>query len=149
MVFNQVFIQMYFTPEDFVYVFIRLLSQVFIRDAPGISEKDENRSKSTKVTKVNTSSNFWALCPHFLDTFVGVIILSEITFTRALVSMLTFTVAGLCFRPKRIAKDAFTLVRACLSASMLTNINREAHLIVSMCRYYVPMSSGTMISVEI
>ena len=52
MVFNQVFIQMYFTPEDFFYVFIRLLSQVFIRDAPGISEKDENRSKSTKVTKV-------------------------------------------------------------------------------------------------
>ena len=43
---------MYFTPEDFFYVFIRLLSQVFIRDAPGISEKDENRSKSTKVTKV-------------------------------------------------------------------------------------------------
>ena len=41
---------MYFTPEDFFYVFIRLLSQVFIRDAPGISEKDENRSKSTKVT---------------------------------------------------------------------------------------------------
>ena len=40
---------MYFTPEDFFYVFIRLLSQVFIRDAPGISEKDENRSKSTKV----------------------------------------------------------------------------------------------------
>ena len=54
MVFNQVFIQMYFTPEDFFYVFIRLLSQVFIRDAPGISEKDENRSKSTKVTKVNS-----------------------------------------------------------------------------------------------
>ena len=53
MVFNQIFIQMYFTPEDFVYVFIRLLSQVFIRDAPGISEKDENRSKSTKVTKVS------------------------------------------------------------------------------------------------
>ena len=46
---------MYFTPEDFVYVFIRLLSQVFIRDAPGISEKDENRSKSTKVTKVKVS----------------------------------------------------------------------------------------------
>ena len=43
---------MYFTPEDFVYVFIRLLSQVFIRDAPGISKNDENRSKSTKVTKV-------------------------------------------------------------------------------------------------
>ena len=43
---------MYFTPEDFFYVFIRLLSEVFIRDAPGISEKDENRSKSTKVTKV-------------------------------------------------------------------------------------------------
>ena len=43
---------MYFTPEDFFNVFIRLLSQVFIRDAPGISEKDENRSKSTKVTKV-------------------------------------------------------------------------------------------------
>ena len=43
---------MYFTPEDFFYVFIRLLPQVFIRDAPGISEKDENRSKSTKVTKV-------------------------------------------------------------------------------------------------
>ena len=53
MVFNQVFIQMYFTPEDFFNVFIRLLSQVLIRDAPGISEKDENRSKSTKVTKVN------------------------------------------------------------------------------------------------
>ena len=52
MVFNQVFIQKYFPPEDFFYVFIRLLSQVFIRDAPGISEKDENRSKSTKVTKV-------------------------------------------------------------------------------------------------
>ena len=51
MVFNQVLIQMYFTPEDFFYLFIRLLSQVFIRDAPGISEKDENRSKSTKVTK--------------------------------------------------------------------------------------------------
>ena len=50
MVFNQVFIQMYFTPEDFFLRFIRLLSQVFIRDAPGISEKDENRSKSTKVT---------------------------------------------------------------------------------------------------
>ena len=50
MVFNQVFIEMYFTPEDFFYVFIRLLSQVFIRDAPGISEKDENRSKSTKVS---------------------------------------------------------------------------------------------------
>ena len=47
-----VFIQMYFTPEDFFNVFIRLLSQVFILDAPGISEKDENRSKSTKVTKV-------------------------------------------------------------------------------------------------
>ena len=46
---------MYFTPEDFFYVFIRLLSQVFIRDAPGISEKDENRSKSTKVTKVTTA----------------------------------------------------------------------------------------------
>ena len=43
---------MNFTPEDFFYVFIRLLSQVFIRDAPGLSEKDENRSKSTKVTKV-------------------------------------------------------------------------------------------------
>ena len=40
---------MYFTPED---VFIRLLSEVFIRDAPGIFEKDENGSKSTKVTKV-------------------------------------------------------------------------------------------------
>ena len=26
--------------------------QVLIRDAPGISEKDENRGKSTKVTKV-------------------------------------------------------------------------------------------------
>ena len=47
---------MYFTPEDFFYVFIRLLSQVFIRDAPGISEKDENRSKSTKVTKVTRIS---------------------------------------------------------------------------------------------
>ena len=53
---NQVFIQMYFTPEDFFYVFIRLLSQVFIRDAPGISEKDENRSKSTKVTKVTRTA---------------------------------------------------------------------------------------------
>ena len=61
MVFNQVFIQMYFTPEDFFNVFIRLLSQVFIRDAPGISKKDENRSKSTKVTKVldnKSKSNF-------------------------------------------------------------------------------------------
>ena len=55
MVFNQVFIQMYFTPEDFFNVFIRLLSQVFIQDAPGISEKDENRSKSTKVTKGDIS----------------------------------------------------------------------------------------------
>ena len=44
---------MYFTPEDLFNVFIRLLSQVFIRDAPGISEKDENRSKSTK-TKTKT-----------------------------------------------------------------------------------------------
>ena len=43
---------MYFTPEDFFNVFIQVLSQVFIRNAPGISEKDENRSKSTKVTKV-------------------------------------------------------------------------------------------------
>ena len=49
---------MYFTPEDFFYVFIRLLSQVFIRDAPGISEKDENRSKSTKVTKVTETGQF-------------------------------------------------------------------------------------------
>ena len=56
MVFIQVFIQMNFTPEDFFNVFIRLLSQVFIRDAPGISEKDDNRSKSTKVTKVITIS---------------------------------------------------------------------------------------------
>ena len=40
----------YFTPEDFFNVFIRLLSQVLVRDAPGISEKDVNRSKSTKVT---------------------------------------------------------------------------------------------------
>ena len=45
---------MYFTPKDFLNVFLRLLSQVFIRDAPGISEKDENRSKSTKVTKVRS-----------------------------------------------------------------------------------------------
>ena len=43
-----------------VDVFIRLLSQVFIRDAPGISEKDENRSrpKSTKVTKVTNWNVF-------------------------------------------------------------------------------------------
>ena len=34
------------------YVFILLLSQVFTRDAPGISEKDENRGKSTNMTKV-------------------------------------------------------------------------------------------------
>ena len=34
-----------FTPEDFYH-----LSEVFTRDAPCISEKDENRSKSTKVT---------------------------------------------------------------------------------------------------
>ena len=33
-------------------IFIRILSQVFIRDAPDISEKDENRSKSTKVTSI-------------------------------------------------------------------------------------------------
>ena len=45
---------MYFTPEDFFNVFILLLSQVFIRDAPGISEKDENRSKSTKVKKASS-----------------------------------------------------------------------------------------------
>ena len=31
--------------------FIRLLSQVFIRNAPGISEKDEYRSKSTNLTR--------------------------------------------------------------------------------------------------
>ena len=43
---------MYFTPEDFKNIFLLLLSQVVIRDAPGISEKDENRSKSTKATKV-------------------------------------------------------------------------------------------------
>ena len=29
--------------------------QVLTRDAPGISEKDENRSKSTKVTKVTVT----------------------------------------------------------------------------------------------
>ena len=70
MVFNQVFIQMYFTPEDFFYVFIRLLSQVFIRDAPGISEKDENRSKSTKVTKVSRLVEYfiggWAILAYFV-----------------------------------------------------------------------------------
>ena len=64
MVFNQVFIQMDFTPEDFFNVFIRLLSQVFIRDAPGISEKDENRSKSTKVTKVR-----WTLLVYFNENY--------------------------------------------------------------------------------
>ena len=47
-----VFIQLYFTPEDLKKKIIGLSSQVFIRDAAGISEKDENRSKSTKVTKV-------------------------------------------------------------------------------------------------
>ena len=31
--------------------------QVLIRDAPGICEKDENRSKSTKVTKVTKVAN--------------------------------------------------------------------------------------------
>ena len=41
---------MYFTPGDFFYVF-NYFYHKSIRDAPGISEKDENRSKSTKVTK--------------------------------------------------------------------------------------------------
>ena len=42
---------MYFTPEFFFYVFM-----TFIRDAPGISEKDDNSNKSTKVTKVSTNT---------------------------------------------------------------------------------------------
>ena len=37
----------------FLKFFIRLLSQILVFDAPGITEKDENRSKSTKV---NSSS---------------------------------------------------------------------------------------------
>ena len=36
MVFNQVLIQIYFTHEDLFY----MLYMTFIRDAPGISEKD-------------------------------------------------------------------------------------------------------------
>ena len=56
---------MYFTPEDFFYVFIQLLSQVFIPDAPGISEKDEKRSKSTKVTKVNIDGSTTYIPPVF------------------------------------------------------------------------------------
>ena len=43
---------MYFTPEEIFFMFYT----TFIRDAPGISEKDENRSKSTKVTKVTVAS---------------------------------------------------------------------------------------------
>ena len=42
---------MYFTP-NIVFTFLYDFYQVLIRDAPGIYEKDENRSKSTKVTKV-------------------------------------------------------------------------------------------------
>ena len=45
---------MYFTPEFF---FIRLLSQVFIRYAPDISEEGEHRNKSKKVTKVTIKAN--------------------------------------------------------------------------------------------
>ena len=43
---------MYFTPEEIFFYVLYNFYQVLIRDAPGISEKDENRSKSTKVTKV-------------------------------------------------------------------------------------------------
>ena len=44
---NQVFIQINLTAEAlYLYDFI---TSFFIRDAPGISEKDENRSTSTKV----------------------------------------------------------------------------------------------------
>ena len=46
-------------PKIFFNVFIRLVSQVFIRDAPGIAEKDENRSKSAKVTKVTEYFEIW------------------------------------------------------------------------------------------
>ncbi len=45
--------------EIFLYVLYDFY-QVLIRDAPGISEKDENRSKSTKVTKVTQSLAFVA-----------------------------------------------------------------------------------------
>ena len=38
--------------DEMMVEYREMLSQFFIRDAPGISEKDENRSKSTKVTKV-------------------------------------------------------------------------------------------------
>ena len=57
MVLNQVFIQMYFTPEEIFLNVLYNFYQVIIRDAPGISEKDENRSKSTKVTKVSIPAN--------------------------------------------------------------------------------------------
>ena len=40
---------MYFTPEEIFFYVLYDFYQVLIRDAPGISEKDENRSKSTKV----------------------------------------------------------------------------------------------------
>ena len=40
-------------------------------------------------------------------------------------STLTFKVAGLCFRPKRISKDAYTSVRTSLFASVVSNINRS------------------------
>ena len=39
-------IQIYFTPEHF---FLRFLSHICIRDVSGISEKEENKCKSTKV----------------------------------------------------------------------------------------------------
>ena len=39
-------LQIYFTPEHF---FLRFLSHIFIRDVSGISEKEENKCKFTKV----------------------------------------------------------------------------------------------------
>ena len=39
MVFNQVFIQMYFTPEEIFFYVLYDFYQVLIRDAPGISER--------------------------------------------------------------------------------------------------------------
>ena len=52
-------------------------------------------------------------------------ILSGRPFPWAPVSTLTFKIAGLCFRPKQISKDAYTSVRTSSSASMLSNINRS------------------------
>ena len=48
-VFYQDFIQMYFTPEDLFNVFVFTLITSYHPGTRGISEKDRNRSNSTKV----------------------------------------------------------------------------------------------------